>query len=115
MAVTFAAFPLEQTLEDRVYSFIETVQEVEDQTEYREELTELVRLLTDAGLEYYFWRPVELTELGTVTQKMIRVGMNSGKKTLNVLAKRVIKGFTAEQILTIAGFLESLLLEVETE
>jgi len=115
MATTFAAFPLETKLEQRVYTFIDEIRETEDPIAYRKELSELVRLLTDAGLEYYFWKPVELTGLGAVTQKMIRVGLNSGKKTLHLIANKVIKGFTEEQLLTIAGFLESLLLEVEMD
>ncbi len=115
MSTIFAAFPLEESLEQRVYGFIEEVRLSEDRTVYRSELAELVRLLTDAGLEYYFWKPVELTGLGSVTQKMIKVGMNSGKKTLNMIASKVIKGFTGEQILTVTEFLETLLLEVETD
>ena len=115
MSTIFAAFPLEEELQQRVYMFIEEMRATEDRAPFRKELAEIVRLLTDAGLEYYFWEPVKLTKLGPVTQKMIRVGMNSGKKTLNVIASKVIKGFTNEQMLTIAEFLESLLLAVETE
>lgn len=115
MPTIFAAFPLEEQLEQRVYGFIEEMRTTEDRTTHRQELAEIVRLLTDAGLEYYFWEPVKLTKLGAVTQKMIRVGMNSGKKTLNVIASKVIKGFTNEQMLTISEFLESLLLAVEVE
>lgn len=109
----FISFPLSEELDQRVSNFVANVRESEDKRAYSGELVDLVESLVNEGLEHFFWTPVEITKLGGVTRKMIRMGINSGKKTLNVIAGKVIKGFTDDQIEAVTGFLESLLLETE--
>ncbi len=109
----FISFPLSDELHQRLSSYIEKIGATTNKSAHNSELSELVENCVNEGLEHFFWTPVELAGLGAVTRKMIRMGINSGKKTLNVIAGKVIKGFSDDQVEAVGGFLESLLLETE--
>jgi hypothetical protein len=107
------AFPIPRDLHERVTGVVAALREAESASERRSELVEIVSEMTDRGLGYYFLRPLEEAGMGALSQATAKVGLASASKGIPMIVKRVLASASDEELLSLADFVESLLVEVE--
>ncbi len=103
------AFPVPPELHDRVVAAIAALREDVDDGKRREAFREAVAELTDYGLQYYFERPMNLSEASGFHAKAARMGLASTRSTIRGLIKRVLKPMKAAQLAAICDFIEGLM------
>lgn len=88
---------------------LEALETEEDPTGQRAELAEVVLALTEAGLDYYFVKPVLAAKVGFMAEKSTRFGISSFLRVMGPVARRVIGGMNAQQLLTVSKHIRHLM------
>ncbi len=70
---------------------------------------EVVLELTDAGLDYYFLRPLELADAGFLVRQSASLGMIGAKNMLSPILRDVVGRMDGYQLKIIAGFVRQLM------
>lgn len=107
------AFPIPEELRDEALELVTCIREAEDKTRYADDLTDLVDRIARHGLGYFFIRPIELAGLGPVTRKTVSVALNSGRRAVLAVARRVVRGLSDEEMATMADFVEGIVYEFD--
>jgi hypothetical protein len=80
-----------------------------DPTRHRTSLADLVVALTDAGLAYYFLRPLELAGVGFVVRQSASFALAGAKNLVAPILRNVIGRMDEGQLRTVAGFIRGLM------
>lgn len=104
----FLRFYHSEDLRVKTLAMLDTVEQAQDSTRHREELSDVVLELTDAGMEYYFMRPLKLAEVGFVTEKSARVGMGTIKRVMSPVIRNIIGRMDTPQLLAVCGYIREL-------
>jgi hypothetical protein len=86
-----------------------TLEQAEDPTTYRDALGDLVVELTDAGMDYYFLKPLQLAEAGFVVQQSANLGMAGALRIIGSVIRNIISYMDKTQLLTICGYIRQLM------
>ena len=111
---SFFAFELPPELRAKTEEMIDKLRAAEDRRALAPELIELVLEQTRAGLDAYYFRPLELAEVGFTARGTARAGIAAGAKGISVIVRRVLGSMTDEQLLAVAEFMDSILIRSET-
>ncbi len=77
--------------------------------EHTAQMVDALVELAEALLEFFFVRPFTIMEVGSMTRKMVNMGIRSGLSIISKLGKRAFAGLDREQLLAYADYLESLI------
>ncbi len=88
---------------------LEALETAEDPTRHRETLTEIVLELTEAGLAYYFVKPVQAAKVGYLAEQTTRLGITGILRVMGPVARRVIGGMSADQLLSVSKHVRHLM------
>lgn len=108
-------FPISPELHARVREVLSILREAESASDHASELARVVAELTDTGLGYYFLRPVEVAGMGRISQATAKVGIASAGKGIPMIVRRVLSSASDEELLALADFVETLLVELVPE
>ena len=98
-----------EALRTKTLAVLEALESAEDATNHRDALADLVVELTAAGLAYYFVLPVETAKVGFMAEKSTKLGIASILHLMGPVARRVIGGMSAPQLLSVGGHLRHLM------
>jgi len=79
-----------------------------DPTAHAHDLADLVVELSEAGMDYYFLRPIRQAKLGVIAQKTAQYGMAGALKLMTPIVRTVLHGTTVEQLRVIAAHMKHL-------
>jgi hypothetical protein len=96
-------------LRTRTLSVLEALETAEDATSHRDALAEVVLELTEAGLAYYFVKPVEAAKVGFMAEKTTKLGIAGILRLMGPVARRVIGGMNADQLLSVSKHIRHLM------
>ena len=65
--------------------------------------------LTDAGLEYYFMRALDLAKAGFVSKQSASAGLGTVKKVMGPVVHNIIGRLDKEQLLVVTGHIRQLM------
>jgi hypothetical protein len=68
----------------------------------------LVSELIEAGMDYYFLRPLKLAEVGFVTEQSARLGMSGAVKVISSVSTKIILRMDGNQLLVVASYIRAL-------
>jgi hypothetical protein len=102
-------FRYSSELHRRALAVLDALEADADPTRHRQALSELVVELTDAGLDYYFLRPLELADSGFVVRQSANLGMMGAKNFMSPVLRSVIGRMEAFQLKIVAGFIRGLM------
>jgi len=98
-----------KSLRTKTLSVLEALETAEDPTRHREALTEIVLELTEAGLAYYFVKPVQAAKVGYLADQTTRLGIAGILRVMGPVARRVIGGMSADQLLSVSEHVRQLM------
>jgi len=68
----------------------------------------LVTELIEAGMDYYFLRPLKLAEVGFVTEQSARLGMSGAVKVISSVSTKIILRMDGRQLQVVASHIRAL-------
>ena len=71
-------------------------------------LADLVGELVEAGMDYYFLRPLKLAEVGFLTEQSARLGLSGAVKLINSVSRKFIVRMDSVQLQVVATHIRSL-------
>ena len=102
-------FHYSESLHAKTLGVLEALESADDATAHSEALAALVLELTEAGLAYYFVKPVEAAKIGFVAEQTTKVGISSILRLMGPVTRRVIGGMSSSQLLVVAAHLRHLM------
>jgi hypothetical protein len=90
---------------DRLLSAIE---KDGDPRAHAHDLADLVVELSEAGMDYYFLRPIRQAKLGVIAQKTAQYGMSGALKLMAPMVRTILHGANAAQLRAIAAHMRHL-------
>ncbi|MFN7998617.1 MAG: hypothetical protein U0Q18_33650 [Bryobacteraceae bacterium] len=87
---------------------MKSVEEADDAQQHRGALADIVVELADAGMEYYFMRPLNLANVGFLVEQSARFGMGATKRVFASVIRNVIGGMDDAQLLTVCSYIREL-------
>ncbi|MFN8565304.1 MAG: hypothetical protein U0703_27605 [Anaerolineae bacterium] len=108
--VPFLRFYHSQNLRARTFDVLEAVEQARDRTKYRGALASIVVELTNAGIDYYFMRPLKLAKVGFVIEQSANVKIIAGAtRVLGGVIHNIIGRMNQEQLLFVCDYIRELM------
>lgn len=109
------AFEIPLDLRHRAEEVIRLLRSDSDPQRHIPALVEVVLDMTDRGLHYYFLHPLEQAGVGIMTRKAVNLAIGTAGRTLPVVVRKTVGSLTDDQVLSIADFIDHILVEEEGE
>lgn len=104
------AFRISPELRARTEAALAAVREAPADRPRVEELVEVILELTEAGLDYYYLEPLRRADVGAMSTAAARLGVAAAGRSLPTIVRRVVLPLDEAQILSIAEFIDELLI-----
>jgi hypothetical protein len=98
-----------EALHAKILHLLETLEQAEDPTKHRSALGDLVVELTNAGMEDYFLKPLQLAKVGFVVQQTANLGVAGATRIMAPMVRNIIGRLDKTQLLTISGYIRQLM------
>lgn len=112
-SVFHVAFPISDSLSNRVFDIVEKVRESDQPKIFVDTLTDVIIDMTEEGLVYLFLDSLKHAKVGSFHINAVQFGVNTAKKGLELVGRKVLKSMTDDQLKGIVEYMEMILLEVE--
>lgn len=104
------AFSISPGLMTRAEASLEALRRDPAHAPHVKELVAVVLELTESGLDYYFLEPLRRARVGAMGMTTARLGIATAGRAISPLVRRVMSSLDEEQILSIADFVDELLI-----
>jgi len=108
-------FPLDESIAIKALECAHKIKAVEKKAEHAADLIITINHLVNAGLTYFFIRPVEEGNFGFVIRNMVYVTIKATAKSATTLVPRVVKTLDNNQLEYLADFILDILESYETK
>ncbi len=105
----FLRFHHSTALREKTLRLLGQLEQAEDATRHRDALADLVGELTNAGLDYYFMRPLKLAKAGFIVEQSAGIGMAGAQKVMATVARQIIGRMESPQLLSVCGSIRELM------
>lgn len=95
-------------LRARTDRLLAAIEQDGDPTRHARDLADLVVDLSEAGMEYYFLKPIRQAKLGVVAQKTASLGMSGALRVMSPIVRTILHGASAAQLKVIAEHMRHL-------
>jgi hypothetical protein len=96
-------------LRARTNKVLAKVDRDEDATQHAGELSAVVADLTEAGLDYYFLRPLQQAKVGFVTRQTANLGMAGALRVMSPVIRGILAGTNTGQLRVISRHIRDLM------
>ena len=105
----FLRFYHSESLRAKTLAVIFTLEKAKDKTDHRDALADIVVELTDAGMEYYFLRPLKIAKAGFMTEQSANLGMAATTRVLGTVIRSIIGRMDNPQLLSVCKYIRQLM------
>ncbi|MBZ4193449.1 MAG: hypothetical protein LAE24_03985 [Candidatus Contendobacter sp.] len=98
-----------EALHAKILNLLETLEQAEDPAKHRSALGDLVVELTNAGMDDYFIKPLQLAKVGFVVQQTANLGVAGATRIMAPMIRNIIGRLDKTQLLTISGYIRQLM------
>lgn len=105
----YLRFYADKDLHSRLVALLDQIEDSSDATLYRVKLSESVRELTTAGLDYYFVRTLKEARVGFVTQQSANLGLMGVQQVMAPVIRNIIGRLEHTQLQVIAQSIRKLM------
>ncbi len=96
-------------LRDKTLAVVRSIERASDPGRHRNALADVVMELTDAGLHYYFLRPLDLAKANFVIKQSAHLGIASVLRIMGPVVHNIIGMLDKQQLLSICGHIRALM------
>jgi hypothetical protein len=98
-----------ESLRAKTLAVLTTLEKAKDSTKHRDALAGIVVELTDAGMDYYFLKPLKLAKAGFFIEQSAGLGMSATTAVLATVVRNMIGRLDGRQLLTVCGYIRRLM------
>jgi hypothetical protein len=98
-----------QSLRTKTLAVLTTLEKAKDRKQHRGALAEIVVELTDAGMEYYFLRPLKVAKAGFFVEQSANLGIAATTGVLASVIRNIIGGMNNAQLLSLCSYIRQLM------
>jgi len=106
----FLRFYHSETLRRKTLALLGTVEQAQDATAHRDDLSNLVVELTTCGMDYYFMKQLKLAKPGFVVEQTANLGMAGVQQVMGSVIRQIIGRMGSPQLLSVCGSIRQLTL-----
>ena len=96
-------------LRSRSNKVLDAIEREKDPTRHAAALSSLVLDLTEAGMSYYFLRPLQQARVGFVARQTASLGMAGSLRVMSSVVRGILAGLNATQLRVIARHIRELM------
>lgn len=89
---------------------LDTIEQAEDASAYREALSNLVMELTKSGMDAYFMQPLRLTKPGLLVEQSANLGLMGVQQVMGSVVSQIIGRMNSAQLLSVCGSIRQFML-----
>jgi hypothetical protein len=104
------AFRISPELMARAEATLQAVRQNPEHPPHVQDLVAVILELTENGLDYYFLEPLRRMRVGAMGMTTARLGIAAAGRSIQAIVRRVLSSLNEEQILSIAEFVDELLI-----
>ncbi len=93
----------------RTLALLDRLEQPPDDRRHRDALTNVVLELLDAGLAYYFMRPLQLAQAGFVAEQTARLGLESVRRAMAPVIRSIIGRLDKQQLIIVCGHIRQIM------
>ena len=97
-----------KALREKTHSVLSALESNPDHAKHGEAMADLVAELTEAGMDYYFMKPLKLAQVGFVGEQSARLGMSGAVKLISSVSRNYIVRMDKTQLLVVARYIREL-------
>jgi hypothetical protein len=105
----FLRFYHSDALRTKTLSVLTTLEQSADPAKHRDGLADMIIELTNAGMDYYFLRPLKLTKPGFIVQQSANLGMAGALQVIGAVIRNIIGRMDKPQLLSICESIRQLM------
>ena len=109
-SANLVAFRISPELMERAQAALRAVREDPSDEDEVNALLEVILELTDHGMDFYYLEPLRRARAGTITTTAARVGLAAAGRGIPAIIRRVISSLDEGQLLSIADFVDEILI-----
>ena len=113
--IGWVAFEISSELRQQAEAIVQQIRSDSDKQKHVPALVDVVLAMTDRGLHYYFLHPLEQAGVGVVTRKTVNLAIGTAGRALPVVVRKTVKSLNDQQLLSIADFIDHILIGEEEE
>lgn len=106
MKQNYLGFPIPKHIDEKLHAVLAKVNTTEEKSKYAMDIYDVVVDLSDAGLDYFFMKPLEEAKIGRIKLRAIAFAIKTGKKGILSVGKGIIKAMNDKQIEVVTNMLE---------
>ena len=104
------AFRISPELMEQAQAALRAVREDPSDEDRLGALVEVILELTDRGMDFYYMEPLRRAQVGAITASAARLGLAAASRGIPAIIRRVVSSLDEEQVLSIAGFVDEILI-----
>jgi hypothetical protein len=97
-----------EVLREKTNTVLSALETQPDHPHHGEAIADLVTHLIEAGMDYYFLKPLKQAEVGFVAEQSARLGMSGAVKLVSSVSRKFIIRMDHAQLLVVATHIRSL-------
>jgi hypothetical protein len=101
----FLRFYYSNDLRAKTLAVLAALEQAPDPGKHREALADVVVHLTNAGMDYYFMRPLTAANAGFVIQQSAKLGLAGSMQVMGSVVRGIIGRLDGKQLLSVGGSL----------
>jgi hypothetical protein len=102
-------FAVSKSLHEQTLAVLTSLEKEKDSTQHRDALASTVVELTDAGMDYYFLRPLRIAKAGFFVEQSASLGMAGVTTLLASVVRNVINRMDSPQLLSVCSHIRQLM------
>ena len=106
----FLRFYHSAALRKKTLSLLDAIEQAPDATAHRDEISNLVVELTNAGMDYYFIKQLKLAKPGFIVEQSANLGMAGVQQVMGSVIRKIIGRMDSAQLLSVCGSIRQLML-----
>jgi hypothetical protein len=110
----FVKFPLPEGIANEAVDCAMQIKSATDKSLHHKRLTQVINVLIEHGLTYFFISPVKEGNFGLVVRNLVTITIHGTQKTAIAIVAKVIKNLNNEQTEYLADFIIGIMGKSET-
>lgn len=106
----FLRFHHSAALRKKTLSLLDAIEQATDASAHRDELSNLVVELSNAGMDYFFIKQLKLAKPGFIVEQSANLGMAGVQQVMGSVIRKIIGRMDGAQLLSVCGSIRQLML-----
>ena len=106
----FLRFYQSAALRKKTLSLLDAIEQAPDATAHRDDLSNLVVELSNAGMDYFFVKQLKLAKPGFIIEQSANLGMAGVQQVMGSVIRKIIGRMDSAQLLSVCGSIRQLML-----